>query len=93
MILYVVIQITKAEEYYGDESARTSWIVFWSVVGGGILVVAFRGNWMRWKVFEQWILMSGLKKSARYSKKKKKGKRGVIKMMMEWVMRRGHIFR
>lgn len=75
--LFVVIQITKVEEYYDDESARTAWIVFWSVVAGGIPVVAFGGNWIRWKVYERWILMSGSKESAKKTKKKKKkSKRG-----------------
>ena len=74
----MVIQSTRAEEYYDDESAQTAWIVFWLVVGRGISVVAFGGNCIRWKVCKRWILMSGPKKSAEKSKeeKKKKGKRG-----------------
>lgn len=68
--LYVVEQIEAVEEYYDDEDGRSAWLVFWIVLGGGVPLVACLGNWVRWKVYERWILMSGSKKKAKKSKKK-----------------------
>ena len=57
--------------YYDDESARVAWIVYWSVLGGGIPVIAFGGNYIRWKIYERWMLQSGTKKRGKKSKKEK----------------------
>lgn len=73
--LYVVFQIEVIDQYYVDESAKVAWNVFWSVLGGGIPVISFGGNYIRWKVYEHWILRSGTKtKSSRSKSKGRKGK-------------------
>ena len=68
---YVATQIEVVDEYYDDESARVAWIVYWSVLGGGIPVIAFGGNYIRWKIYERWMLQSGTKKRGKKSKKEK----------------------
>ena len=59
--LYVCFQIGVVDEYYNDESAEWAWLVFW-VGGCGIVpLLAFGGNWIRWKLYQRWILRSGKK--------------------------------
>ncbi|KAL7483658.1 hypothetical protein ACHAW6_009304 [Cyclotella cf. meneghiniana] len=58
--LYVCFQIEVIEDYYIDESARWAWIVFASSCAL-IPLVAFGGNFIRWKLYERWILHSGKK--------------------------------
>eukprot|EP00970_Alexandrium_tamarense_P014042 scaffold3848_cov198-Alexandrium_tamarense.AAC.13 len=54
-------QIGVVDEYYNDESAEWAWLVFW-VGGCGIVpLLAFGGNWIRWKLYQRWILRSGKK--------------------------------
>jgi len=74
--LYVCIQVGNVEEYYVDENARMAWIVFWSVIGGAVPLISFGGNFIRWKVYERWILESGSKSKVKKSKKNKKSRRG-----------------
>jgi hypothetical protein len=58
--LYTCFQIEHVEDYYVDESAAWAWIVF---AAGCVLVplVSFGGNFIRWKLYERWILNSGRK--------------------------------
>lgn len=65
--LYVTVQIAVVEDYYDDEDGRWAWTVFWSGAGGGI-AVAIGGNFLRWKVYEHWMLAGGTTK--RPAKKK-----------------------
>ena len=71
--LFVVIQINTIEDYYIDEDGHTAWVVFWSVIGGVVPVVAFGGNFLRWKIYERWILLSGRKSRGSKSKSSKRG--------------------
>ena len=58
--MYTCFQIEVIENYYVDESAAWAWIVF---AGGSVLVplISFGGNFIRWKLYERWILNSGKK--------------------------------
>lgn len=69
--LYVVFQIQVIDEYYEDEDGEVAWNVFWTVVGGVVPVVACGGNWLRWRMFQRWMLMSGSKKKNKKSKQSK----------------------
>mmetsp|Transcript_14285 Transcript_14285/g.30414 ORF Transcript_14285/g.30414 Transcript_14285/m.30414 type:complete len:365 (+) Transcript_14285:122-1216(+) len=73
--LFVVTRINVVENYYEDEDGRTAWIAFWVAVGGGIPLIAFLGNFIRWKIYERWILTSGTKKRSKSKKKKKRSQR------------------
>ena len=68
--LYVTMQIEVIEDYYIDEDAKKAWIIFYSMLCGGIPLVSFGGNFLRWKMYERWILLGGKKKKNKKSKKK-----------------------
>mmetsp|Transcript_32001 Transcript_32001/g.76443 ORF Transcript_32001/g.76443 Transcript_32001/m.76443 type:complete len:328 (+) Transcript_32001:213-1196(+) len=59
--LFVVQQIDRIDSFYQDENARLAWIIFWSVIGGVVPVVAFGGNFLRWKMYQRWVLHAGKK--------------------------------
>ncbi|KAL3770009.1 hypothetical protein ACHAWO_013385 [Cyclotella atomus] len=58
--MYTCFQIEAIESYYVDESADWAWAIF---CVGCILVplVSFGSNFIRWKLYERWILNSGRK--------------------------------
>ena len=58
--LYLCFQIEVIEDYYVDESARWAWIVFASACVV-VPLVSFGGNFIRWKLYERWILRAGKK--------------------------------
>jgi len=60
--LYVIHQIKEIDDVYNDEDATKAWIVFWIVIGGIVPLVAMFGNFIRWKIYERWMLHSGSKK-------------------------------
>ena len=62
--LYVTVQINAVEDYYEDEDGQWAWKVFWSGVGGGALVACV-ANFVRWKIYEHWILASGKKRRSK----------------------------
>ncbi len=68
--LFVVRQISQVDEYYADEDANSAWMAFW-IIGCGVTPgVACGGNWIRWKMYERWILKSGSKSKVRGGAKK-----------------------
>lgn len=69
--LFVVHQIGVVDEYYADEDGNSAWMAFWIIACGVTPAVACGGNWMRWKMYERWILRNGSKsKGARGGAKK-----------------------
>ena len=58
--LYTCFQMENIEDYYVDESATWGWIFF---AAGCVIVplISFGGNFIRWKLYERWILNSGIK--------------------------------
>ena len=60
--LFVTFQIEIIDDQYEDEDANTAWMRFWIALGGGIPVISFGGNYLRWKMYERWTLLSGKKK-------------------------------
>ena len=71
--LFVVQQIDRIDSFYQDENARLAWIVFWSVIGGAVPVVAFGGNLLRWKMYQRWILYAGKKSENTYARDDEEG--------------------
>ena len=67
--LYVTFQIEVIEDVYDDEDSYTAWRYFYIAIGGGIPIISFGGNYLRWKIYERWVLMSGKKKREKKSKK------------------------
>ena len=67
--LYVTFQIGIIEDVYDDEDSYTAWRYFYIAIGGGIPLISFGGNYLRWKMYERWVLMSGKKKREKKSKK------------------------
>jgi len=61
--LYTCFQMENIEDYYVDESATWAWIFF---AAGCVIVpcISFGGNYIRWKLYERWILNSGIKVNA-----------------------------
>jgi hypothetical protein len=67
--LFVVHQINVVDDVYADEDGKSAWMAFW-VIGCGVTPgVACGGNWMRWKMYERWILRSGSKSKGEGAKK------------------------
>lgn len=60
---YVVDRIEVVDDVYNDEDATKAWTVFWTVIGGVVPLVAILGNYIRWKLYESWMLHSGSKKT------------------------------
>lgn len=58
--MYTCFQIEVIEDYYVDESAAWAWIIF-AVGSVLVLIISFGGNFIRWKLYERWILNSGKK--------------------------------
>ena len=68
--LFVIRQITEVDKYYADEDAYSAWMAFW-IIGCGVTPgVACGGNWIRWKMYERWILKSGSKSKGKGGAKK-----------------------
>lgn len=67
--LFVVHQINVVDDVYADEDGKSAWMAFW-VIGCSVTPgVACGGNWMRWKMYERWILRSGSKSKGEGAKK------------------------
>lgn len=73
--LFVANQVSVVEDHYDDENGRTAWIVLGCVMCGGVPLIAFGGNYLRWRIYRKWILMSGKKTGGHRSKKSKKSKK------------------
>lgn len=63
--IYLIHQIKEVDDVYDDEDATKAWVVFWVVIGGIVPLVAIFGNYIRWKIYERWMLHSGSKKKMR----------------------------
>ena len=55
------MQVNIVEDYYYDENSKWCWKTFGITVGVAVPLVAGGGNWLRWKMYEWWILKSGTK--------------------------------
>lgn len=63
--LYVIYRIEEVDDAYEDENAKTAWWAFWYVVGAVVPAVAIGGNWIRWKIYERWMLHNGSKNKSK----------------------------
>lgn len=71
--IYVIHQIKEVDDVYDDEDATKAWVVFWVVIGGIVPLVAILGNFLRWRIYERWMLHSGSKKKMREGKEEDGG--------------------
>lgn len=73
--LYATIQIAAVEDYYEDEDGRWAWTVFWWGAGGGVVLPCV-GNFLRWKVYEHWMLAGGATQGGARGKRRRRRRRG-----------------
>ena len=59
--LFLCFQIDRIDEFYEDEDGEAAWTVFYCMVGGVVPLVALGGNFIRWKIYEHWMLKRGRK--------------------------------
>jgi hypothetical protein len=70
---YVVTRIELIDDVYEDEDAIVAWRVFKVVLGGIVPGVAIGGTWIRWKIYERWMLRSGTREKSKLDTTKDDG--------------------
>ena len=79
--LYVVDRIDQVDDAYDDEDAKTAWWAFWYVIGAVVPAVAIGGNWIRWKIYERWMLHNGSKNKSK-TRENERGDEGASYIQM-----------